>query len=164
VYRSAIKAFSVLKTFRLEREVQMSSRPSWETLSLPLLLVGCFVSWPLWATSGRIGAGPLAQPPAAHNSTGFPEAAAHGEHQSSQAPGTSIQSGMRFLVEVKGKYGFIDNTGKVVIPPHYSGAERFFEGLAAVTVGRKRGYIDEAGTMVIPPKYSWTVRFSDWLA
>jgi hypothetical protein len=142
----------------------MSSRPSCDTFFLPLLLIGCFVCWPFWATGQRTGAGPFAQPPTAHNSAGSPKAAPHGEAQSSQSPGNSIQSGVRFRIEVKGKYGFIDNTGKMVIPPQYSGAEPFFEGLAAVTVARKRGYIDETGQMVIPPKYSWTFRFSEGLA
>src|SRR4029077_2082538 len=106
----------------------MSARPSRGTFSLPLLLIVCFVCWPSWAPGQRTVAGPLAQPLTAHNSAGFPEAATHGETHSSQSLGNSLQRGARFRIELKGKYGFIDNTGKIVIPPQYSGAEPFFEG------------------------------------
>ena len=118
------------------------------SVSLPLLLVVLFVFSSLWSASeGTVAA---------------PQAAERGESHSSRSPGN--QSPALFAVEEKGKYGFIDSAGKMVISPKYSSTQPFSEGLAAVTVGRKTGYIDETGTVVIPPKYSWTFRFSEGLS
>ena len=74
--------------------------------------------------------------------------------------------------------GFIDRTGKVVIPPQFDSAEYFSEGLAAVEVGEKWGligksggekwgFIDRSGNMVIQPQYDsvgWHGHFSEGLA
>lgn len=49
------------------------------------------------------------------------------------------------------RWGFIDKTGKIVIPLKYCGVRDFSEGLAAVAVGKKVGYINTAGRMVIKP-------------
>src|SRR4051812_32152886 len=39
----------------------------------------------------------------------------------------------------KGKYGYINKTGKIVLPAQFEYAERFYEGLAVVKQGGKRG-------------------------
>jgi hypothetical protein len=64
------------------------------------------------------------------------------------------------------KYGFIDKTGKAVIPPRFDWVEDFKDGLAAVRIGDRSGYIDKMGTMVItlPPGNDWPVHFSEGLA
>lgn len=41
-------------------------------------------------------------------------------------------------------WGFIDHTGKEVIPCQYGGAKEFSEGLAAVYSDEKWGFIDQA--------------------
>jgi hypothetical protein len=52
------------------------------------------------------------------------------------------------------KFGFIDQTGKMVIPPQYRWAHGFGEGLAGVMLADlKWGFIDKVGRMVIPPGY-----------
>ena len=51
-------------------------------------------------------------------------------------------------VMVNGKFGFADQTGKLVIPASFSEARNFAEGLAPVGVGRKVGYIDKTGKFV----------------
>lgn len=48
-------------------------------------------------------------------------------------------------VIVGGKYGFIDKTGKQVIPCLYDDAWNFSEGLARVEVGEKWGFVDKYG-------------------
>src|SRR6201988_765828 len=53
----------------------------------------------------------------------------------------------------KGKYGYINKTGKVIIPAQFEFADKFYEGLAVVKQGGKRGFIDPAGKMVIPAQY-----------
>jgi hypothetical protein len=66
-----------------------------------------------------------------------------------------------FPVFHRGKWGYINKSGKIVIPPQYDGAWDFSEGLAAVQVGDVRGYIDEKGNMVIKPQFSMTRKFSE---
>ncbi len=44
-----------------------------------------------------------------------------------------------FRIKENGKWGFIDATGKIVIPPQYDDCYyQFSEGLAAVQIDRKR--------------------------
>lgn len=58
-----------------------------------------------------------------------------------------------------GKWGYIDQMGKVVIEPQYDGAGDFSEGLAWVGKGIQRGYIDRTGTIVIEPRFGWAGNF-----
>jgi hypothetical protein len=44
-------------------------------------------------------------------------------------------------VKLNGKVGFIDKTGKVIVPPKYDDAEDFKEGLAWVKLNGKEFYI-----------------------
>jgi TonB family protein len=72
------------------------------------------------------------------------------------------------------KYGYIDKTGKMVIPLMYDDAHKFSEGLAAVWVSvdcpdlkvgcHLYGYIDKSGQMVLPLQYSGADNFSEGLA
>ena len=52
-----------------------------------------------------------------------------------------------------GKYGFVDNTGKVVIPFEYLEVRDFIEGLAAVYDGYRWGFVDKTGMVVTPIEY-----------
>jgi hypothetical protein len=77
-------------------------------------------------------------------------------------------------VEKDDKWGYIDKTGKVVIPltfaaPNgyirYSGRGGFREGLAAVHFGGGRwGYINKTGKVVIQPQFGGAEAFSEGLA
>ncbi|MFB3890556.1 MAG: WG repeat-containing protein [Phycisphaerae bacterium] len=49
------------------------------------------------------------------------------------------------------KFGFIDPTGKMVIPAQYDSVEAFDGGLSRVQVDKKFGYIDRKGNMVWAP-------------
>lgn len=83
----------------------------------------------------------------------------------------------RFLVwDSLGKYGYIDETGRLAIPYQYDGGEPFSEGLARVWVATpilphqkedqegKAGYIDVYGHWVIPPAFAYAGSFSEGLA
>ena len=48
-------------------------------------------------------------------------------------------------VKQNGKWGFIDNTGKVVIPVQYDNAWVFENGKALVQLNGEEFYIDETG-------------------
>ena len=63
-----------------------------------------------------------------------------------------------------GKYGFVDKTGKEVIPFKYEWAVFFSEGLASVKFDGKYGFIDKTGREVVPFKYDLTLPFSEGLA
>jgi WG containing repeat len=67
-------------------------------------------------------------------------------------------------VEIKGKYGFIDKTGKVVIAPQFNYAYSFAEGLAPITQNNKWGFIDKTGKVVIQPQFESAHSFSEGLA
>ena len=63
------------------------------------------------------------------------------------------EESLRFLVRRKGRFGYIDKSGREVIPCKYDDACSFLEGLALVKVGDKWGFIDKTGREVIPCKY-----------
>lgn len=58
-----------------------------------------------------------------------------------------------YPINVNGKYGFMDRSGKTVIAPQFNHAYGFSEGLAAVMVGDKTGYINTKGSLVITPQF-----------
>ena len=64
------------------------------------------------------------------------------------------------MVRLDKKYGFIDKTGKEVIPIKYDYAYSFSEGLALVKLNNKYGFIDKTGKEVIPIKYDNAYSFS----
>jgi len=47
------------------------------------------------------------------------------------------------------KYGFVDKTGKIVIPPQFDEVWSFSEGLCGVRIDKKYGFIDKTGNIVI---------------
>jgi hypothetical protein len=69
-----------------------------------------------------------------------------------------------YVVTVKGKDGFIDRDGKIVIEPDYEEACPFTDGLAAVQKRGVWGFIDTKGRMVIEPQFVMVGLFSDGLA
>ena len=60
-----------------------------------------------------------------------------------------------------GKYGYIDKTGKEIIPCIYDFADGFSEGLSRVKTGNKWGYIDETGKEAVPLIYDSADDFSE---
>ena len=78
--------------------------------------------------------------------------------------------------EVKRKVGFIDRTGKIVIPLKFESVGDFYNGRAVALFrsrttakscdakGGKYGYIDRTGEVVIPPQFDEARDFSEGLA
>lgn len=69
------------------------------------------------------------------------------------------------------KYGFIDQTGKIVINAQFAQVRDFREGLAAVSTQAvkypersKWGFIDKSGKIVIPELYDGAYEFTEGLA
>jgi hypothetical protein len=69
-----------------------------------------------------------------------------------------------FVVSVNGKHGYIDRTGKIVIPPKFDGALDFSEGLARIVVNDKWGFINRNGRIVIKPRFEYAQQFQEGLA
>ncbi|MGH7885428.1 MAG: WG repeat-containing protein, partial [Thermodesulfobacteriota bacterium] len=69
-----------------------------------------------------------------------------------------------YPIQVDGKYGFIDKTGKVAIEPKFEYVGTFSEGLYAVLINGKWGFIDRKEKIVIEPKYDNPSEFKNGLA
>jgi hypothetical protein len=77
--------------------------------------------------------------------------------------GDALTEGRR-RVQNSGKYGFINESGKLVIPLEYTGAEPYSEGLAGVAQDHKYGFIDMEGKLVIPYQFDRVQSFTGGLA
>lgn len=64
-------------------------------------------------------------------------------------------------VGIDGKYGFVDKTGKEVIPLIYDSSSSFYNGIAAIKKGDKYGYIDKNGNIVAPFIYDKAEAFNE---
>jgi hypothetical protein len=62
------------------------------------------------------------------------------------------------------KYGYIDQTGKLVIATQFTLAGSFSEGKAPVNARAKWGYIDKIGTFIIQPQFNSAMPFSSGIA
>ena len=63
-----------------------------------------------------------------------------------------------------GKWGFVDEQGRTVIPFQYDDVWPFCEGLAAVELNSKYGFINKQGRTVIPFQYDDVWSFCEGLA
>jgi hypothetical protein len=84
---------------------------------------------------------------------------------------TAFHDGLA-MVEVDGEIpprkGFIDKSGKVVIPARFTYVYPFSEGLAAATESESGdagwGFIDKTGKWVVPQNYAWASNFQSGVA
>lgn len=79
-----------------------------------------------------------------------------------------LQEGLMFenriAVRQNNSWGFIDGTGKLVIPLEYEEVGRFSEGLVGFTENNKGGYLDKEGKIVVSSIYENIDLFSEGLA
>jgi hypothetical protein len=68
-------------------------------------------------------------------------------------------NGGLYPINVNGKYGFMDRSGKTVITPQFDGTGGFSEGLASVQIGPKWGYINTKGVVAITPQFDFAMPF-----
>lgn len=66
--------------------------------------------------------------------------------------------------QLNDKWGFIDRTGREVIPFKYDAIGTFSDGLVKAKIGEKWGFIDKRGTEIIPFKFDEVSSFSEGLA
>jgi hypothetical protein len=62
-----------------------------------------------------------------------------------------------------GRYGYMDATGKRVIPPLYETGDDFTNGAAIVSSNGKYGLIDTSGNFLIPAEYEFLFSLGDGL-
>jgi len=78
---------------------------------------------------------------------------------------TKKSRGLLYPAHVKGKFGFINRKGEMVIPPRFDSVYCVFgDSLAPVRFGGKEGYIDRRGRWVIRPRFELAFPFSEGLA
>jgi len=70
----------------------------------------------------------------------------------------------RFPVKVNEKWGFIDLSGKMIIPAVYDKVMKFYEGFGAAQIGDKWGFLNPEGEMVIEARFEKVFSFSEGLA
>lgn len=78
-------------------------------------------------------------------------------------PKASFHQGLA-AVRLGDQYGYIDRSGRVIIPPRFQFAQIFSEGLARVVIDDRSGYIDRSGRILIAPQFHKAFKFSDGLA
>ncbi|HWJ28576.1 MAG TPA: WG repeat-containing protein, partial [Flavisolibacter sp.] len=76
----------------------------------------------------------------------------------------TLHSQHLFPIYKGGKVGYINASGKEVIPAIYYSGGAFSEGLAPVRSGGLYGYINEKGTMVIAPAFDYAGPFHEGFA
>lgn len=83
-----------------------------------------------------------------------------------QDPGRKpvLPDSMLMGINFRGKWGYIDMMGKMLISPEFDDVSGFSEGLGAVKIAGKWGYIDKNGKMSIKPQFDYAHHFSGGLA
>src|SRR4030042_1078127 len=89
-----------------------------------------------------------------------------GENTASSGKNTGLVQTEKLLYPIvqKGKWGYIDKSGTIVITPQFDKVRFFSDSLAVVRIGVKWGYIDTSGKIVITPKFDLAMNFKDGLA
>ena len=76
---------------------------------------------------------------------------------------SSYSEGLCWVKDKNGKYGYIDEKGKLVIPCKWRDARYFSEGLARVKNDNERwGFIDKTGGVVIEFRWEQTGDFHQY--
>lgn len=69
-----------------------------------------------------------------------------------------------FLIRVDGKFGYIDQSGKIIIKPQFDFSDDFQEGLALAVINHRFCYINTKGKKVIKPGFDFAKDFQEGLA
>ena len=62
------------------------------------------------------------------------------------------------------KWGYIDKSGKMIIPPQYESAAPFAEGFAVIHQCGQAFFIDKAGKSAISANFNYASSFTNGLA
>lgn len=75
--------------------------------------------------------------------------------------GFDFEEGLAGIKNHKGRLGYVDRRGKLVIPYQFSDGTSHREGLAGVLENGMCGYIDLSGELVVPLRYDSVTNFRD---
>src|SRR6267142_1312691 len=89
--------------------------------------------------------------------------------------GQQTETGELFPVLERGKWGFIDRSGKMIIKPQFDevhppyadpeeGSRFWGDGLAPVRIHDKWGFVDQTGKLAIKPQFETVGRFYEGFA
>ncbi|OHD53420.1 MAG: hypothetical protein A2014_04025 [Spirochaetes bacterium GWF1_49_6] len=78
--------------------------------------------------------------------------------------GNSLSAEGLLPIWVNGKWGFIDNTGKIIVAPMYDFAFPSSDGMNMVKEGAKFGYVNIEGKAIISPKFTEAYPFTGGIA
>ena len=86
--------------------------------------------------------------------------------QQGRAPVTGTEKGHAslFPVRVGDKWGYINQSGRLVVEPKYEEADIFRDGHGLVRAEGKYGFVDHNGSLAISPQFDSAWRFSEGLA
>ncbi|MDX2196172.1 MAG: WG repeat-containing protein [Cytophagales bacterium] len=73
------------------------------------------------------------------------------------------KEGLAMVVQ-RGKYGFIDNMGQIMISTQYDEARPFSQGIAAININGRWGYIDKNEKILVTPYYDDVTDFYHYTA
>ena len=76
--------------------------------------------------------------------------------ETSGSPPGSIDSTGLYPVEVDERWGYIDNTGELLMEPQFEHAADFFEGFASVWLEDGVGFIDTSGNLVYEERHDFS--------
>jgi hypothetical protein len=79
-------------------------------------------------------------------------------------PETASATPRLYPMKENAKWGYMDETGKVVITPAYDYTWDFTEGLGRIKTQGKYGFVNEKGEMIIPPSFAFADDFKDGYA
>lgn len=81
-------------------------------------------------------------------------------------PATAVFSATDYLfpIEVRNRWGFINQKGEVVIAPRFRSVGTYSEGLIPARLNGSWGYLDTRGEFVISPVFDYVEPFSEGLA
>jgi hypothetical protein len=77
--------------------------------------------------------------------------------------GPSSKATTLFPARHDSKWGYIDDTGKLILDFQYDEALPFADGMAAIRIGVQWGYIDDTGRLAIAPQFETPYSFSQGL-
>lgn len=72
----------------------------------------------------------------------------------------SFNNGLAKMKKNK-KWGYVDTTCNVVVPPKYNEVQNFSDGMARVRLGQKWGLLNTSGAEIIKPTFDFIDEFID---
>lgn len=73
----------------------------------------------------------------------------------------AFSEGLALFNDKNGKYGFVDETGKIVINSQFEYASSFFSNFSLIKQNGKYGFIDKTGKITVNPQFEFALPFNE---